>query len=229
MLVKSNLLALVGGGVNPRYAPNYLIIWNDTVKKVIKELRFSSYITAVKIKMKKIYVVLEQKLFVLDIDTFEKVATYDTFRNEKGIFSVSGCLDYDTFAFASVNSGEVELKSEKLSQSPTIKAHDTPIAAIALNIEGTLLATCSEKGTLVRIYNTETGKMEKEFRRGRDSAVINNLSFNTNSTLLAVSSNKGTVHIFAVGSEDEQQKQNKKSMLMHKKLRWYSADQVPDI
>ena len=53
MLYKSNVLALVGGGKNPKYSPNKLIIWDDYNTKVISELRFSSQIRNVKLKKQK--------------------------------------------------------------------------------------------------------------------------------------------------------------------------------
>ena len=58
-----------------------------------------------------------------------------------------------------------------------IEAHKSGIQALALNEEGTLLATCSTTGTMIRIYNVETGMKTHEFRRGIGPCVIYSLVF----------------------------------------------------
>jgi hypothetical protein len=53
MLNNTNIIILVGGGKNPKYAPNKLIIWDDDEKKVVRDIRFNSIIKSVKIKREK--------------------------------------------------------------------------------------------------------------------------------------------------------------------------------
>ena len=53
MLGQSNLLALVGGGSNPKYPPNKVIIWDDNEDKEISELAFHSEIKGIKLKIDK--------------------------------------------------------------------------------------------------------------------------------------------------------------------------------
>ncbi|KAI7979167.1 Autophagy-related protein 18a [Camellia lanceoleosa] len=74
-------------------------------------------------------------------------------------------------------------------------AHDSRIACFALTPDGHLLATCSTKGTLVRIFNTFDGSLLQE---GADRAEIYNLAFSSTAQWLAVSSDKGTVHVFGL-------------------------------
>ncbi len=45
-----------------------------------------------------------------------------------------------------------------------ISAHEGPLAALTFNSEGTLLATASEKGTVIRVFNVEEGTKHTEFR-----------------------------------------------------------------
>lgn len=92
----------------------------------------------------------------------------------------------------------------------TIKAHNTMIACMKLSQDGTILLTASEKGTLIRMFNTETGDMIREVRRGSDEAIITDLSIDAANKFICSASDKGTVHIFSV---DEQAVENKKSTL----------------
>jgi hypothetical protein len=48
----------------------------------------------------------------------------------------------------------------------SFKVHDTAIANMKLNQDGTLLATASQKGTLIRVFNTWTQEQVCELRRG---------------------------------------------------------------
>jgi WD40 repeat protein len=53
---------------------------------------------------------------------------------------------------------------------------------------------------LIRVFSIETGNLVIELRRGWDETVIHDLAFSQNQKFLAVSSAKGTVHIFVVPS-----------------------------
>jgi len=53
-----------------------------------------------------------------------------------------------------------------------IAAHTNAIAQLALNKDGSLLATTSAKGTLIRLFNPVTGDKLHELRRGSEEATI---------------------------------------------------------
>jgi autophagy-related protein 18 len=83
-----------------------------------------------------------------------------------------------------------------LSALNVIQAHKSPIAHLALNSTGTMLATASEKGTVVRVFSVPDAKQLWQFRRGSSSARIWSINFNLANTLLAVSSDSSTIHIY---------------------------------
>jgi autophagy-related protein 18 len=81
-----------------------------------------------------------------------------------------------------------------------IEAHRSPLSCLCLNNEGTLLATASETGTIIRVFSVPRGQKLYQFRRGTYPSRIYSMSFNLSSTLLCVSSTSDTVHIFRLGA-----------------------------
>lgn len=103
-------------------------------------------------------------------------------------------------------SGSIEYINPKNS---IIKAHQSNIRFMVLSQDGKFIATCSEKGTLIRIYNTNNKMLVKELRRGSDEAVINWICFNKDNTHLLCRSKKGTIHIFHTDYKEERKQNNK--------------------
>ncbi|KAI4185494.1 MAG: hypothetical protein L6R41_004111 [Letrouitia leprolyta] len=84
----------------------------------------------------------------------------------------------------------------KLEAINVAEAHRSPLSCITLNNTGTLLATASDKGTIIRVFAVPSAKKLYQFRRGSMPSRINSMAFNSTSTLLCVSSASDTVHIF---------------------------------
>lgn len=98
-------------------------------------------------------------------------------------------------------SGEVMIfDTVGLKAVNVVEAHRAPLSSIALNNDGTLLATASETGTIIRVFAVPRGTKLYQFRRGTYPSTIYSMSFNLSSTLLCVSSTSDTVHIFRLGA-----------------------------
>ena len=210
ILNKSNICVLVGGGKHPKYSPNKIIIWDDHLNKVITEIRFFSNILLAKIKKDRLIVVIEKRIYLFDItNNFENIDTIDTCDNSKGVLAYTPLGSSNIIAYPEKTIGLVRIKFYDRKYSQIIQAHESGIAFLTFNIEGTLLASSSDKGTLIRIFNSHNGEMLQEVRRGSDKASINHLYFNSSSTLISCTSDKSTIHIFSSIDALEKIRQNK--------------------
>ena len=77
-----------------------------------------------------------------------------------------------------------------------------------LNSDGDRLASCSWKGTIIRIFSLPKGQKLSTFKRGISSAFIFFLNFSSNSEKLISTSDTGMLHIFDIKEEMERQEQN---------------------
>ena len=124
----------------------------------------------------------------------------ETASNARGLCALSSAPEPAPAVLAcpGLHQGEVRVELLDARRSRFIVAHVDPLAALALTPSGGLLATASEKGTLVRVWNTADGSPLMELRRGTDRADIHSLAFSPAGDWLALSSDKGTIHVFAL-------------------------------
>mmetsp|Transcript_23786 Transcript_23786/g.57653 ORF Transcript_23786/g.57653 Transcript_23786/m.57653 type:complete len:374 (-) Transcript_23786:139-1260(-) len=196
MLFRCNILALVGGGAYPRFPPYKVMIWDDHQNRCIGELSFRSEVKAVKLRRDRVVVVLEHKIYVYNFADLKLVDHIETIKNPKGLCALCPYASNTVLVCPGLQKGHVRVELYDMKKTTIIPAHETSLACFALNHDGTLLATASEKGTLIRTYDTATGVGLQELRRGADRAEIYSICFDPTSEWLAVSSDHGTIHIF---------------------------------
>ena len=178
-------------------------------------------VVAVKMNRKRLAVLLEEVVFIYDISNMKLLHQQVTPLNPGGICALSPNSENNYLALPHYNkpgsgtassqaqshvpksitkeaiSGDVLIYDlNKMEEVTVIQAHQTQLSCIAISNEGTLMATSSEKGTVIRIFSIPDGKKLYQFRRGSIPARIYCMSFNATSTLLCVSSATETVHIF---------------------------------
>ncbi|KPV75093.1 uncharacterized protein RHOBADRAFT_53988 [Rhodotorula graminis WP1] len=214
MLFCTSLVALVGAGDRPASSTRRLQIVNTKRQSTICELTFPTTILAVKLNRRRLVVVLEERIYVYDISNMKLLHEIETSPNPQAICALSPSSENSYLAYpsplpspatpfsttppssssaASNSSGDVLLfDAVSLSVTNIIQAHKAPVAHVALNSAGTLLATASDKGTVIRVFSVPNGDSYP--------AKIYSIAFNAASTLLCVSSDTETVHIFKLVS-----------------------------
>jgi WD repeat-containing protein 45 len=197
MLYRCNILALVGGGETPRYPPNKVMIWDDRQNRCVGELLFKTNVVAVRLRRDRVICVLDSKVHVHRFKDLKLLSQYVTYPNPNGLIAQSATQESDVLAVPGPNIGTVRIELNSIGKNTMLKAHESELAAIALNFDGSVLATASDKGTIVRTWDTVSGVQLREFRRGADRAEIYSIAFNRPSTYVICSSDKGTVHVFA--------------------------------
>mmetsp|Transcript_1777 Transcript_1777/g.6351 ORF Transcript_1777/g.6351 Transcript_1777/m.6351 type:complete len:352 (+) Transcript_1777:200-1255(+) len=202
MLFRCNILALVGGGRNPRYPPNKVMIWDDYQNKCIAELEFRSDVKAVKLRRDRIVVVLFNRVYVYNFADLQLLHHFKTCENPKGLCALCPSVSNTVLVCPSTTVGHAHVELYDTKQEHDIDAHNGSLSQLTLSADGTLLATASDKGTLIRVFNTATKQKLYEFRRGADRADIYSISIHKEKTWLCVSSDKGTVHIYSLDSNN---------------------------
>ncbi|KAF9008264.1 WD40-repeat-containing domain protein [Cyathus striatus] len=190
-------------------------------QSVICELLFPSSILSVKLNRKTLVIVLETEIYIYDISNMRLMHVIEqTTPNPEAICALSPSADSSYLAYPSPvpshstispgsstptpapatptsQTGDVILFSTRsLSVSNVLQAHKSPISFLAINSTGTLLATSSDKGTVIRVWSVPGAEKLYQFRRGTRETRIYSMNFNTVGSLLAVSSAHDTVHVF---------------------------------
>ena len=214
MLYKSNILGLVGGGTYPKFSKNKLIIWDDMQCKEISELKFSSNVLNIKLKKDKIFSICENKIFIFNFQTYQNIDIIETKDNPKGLIAISYSPNVNILAYPILNNkesqkGKVKIKNyDDNGKEIEITAHENSISYLLINNEGTILATASERGTIIRTFRCIDGLVLQEFKRGNEKAEINYLCFDNLGIFLAATSDRGTIHIWSMKSSIKKIKEN---------------------
>jgi len=203
MLFRCNILALVGGGRNPRYPPNKVMVWDDHQNRCIGELSFRSEVKAVRMSRERVVVVLEYKVYVYNFADLNLLHTIETASNPRGLCSLCPDSRACVLACPGLQKGHVKVELFDITRTTIVPAHESSLGHLATNLDGTRLATASERGTLVRVWDTKSGQRLHELRRGAEPADIQCISFSHDLVWLLVSSDHGTVHLFRLGDEAE--------------------------
>ncbi len=97
---------------------------------------------------------LDLKIYVYNFQNLKLLDVFETRENQKGLCSISPSKDICVLACPDKNLGAIRVvHMDQDSKTQLINAHQTAISALALNQEGNLLATASDKVFLLKCFN----------------------------------------------------------------------------
>uniref|UniRef100_A0A183AI89 WD repeat domain phosphoinositide-interacting protein 3 n=1 Tax=Echinostoma caproni TaxID=27848 RepID=A0A183AI89_9TREM len=223
MLFRTNFLGILGGGHHSRLPSNVACLWDGIKRRFLLEITCASEVKAIRLRRDRIIVILSEAVKVYTFDPSPQLIYESvTCPNPLGLCHVCQAPDNPLIVFPGRRPGMLLLVhignpassiASRDNPSPCgapsltsadnlpprqIVAHENALAAIVLNNSGTLVATASQKGTLIRVFATKECELMYKFRRGINPATITSLAFNKSSDLLCVTSERGTAHIFCL-------------------------------
>lgn len=211
-LKKSNLCLVVSAGKMPFRATNTVVLWDCKIKEMITEITMKEEIKKVAITEKDIIIVLKKKIYVYS-HSAEMKYELDTFTNNNGVCTIIDKPEL-TIACLGKNKGDITIWKPYTKYQKTTRAHRGKVTVIALSIDGQMVASASENGTILNIYNTNNMELIHELRRGTSvtsPAQIYDIAFNQSLDKIVCCSSNGTVHIFELTKKKDNP--NTKSML----------------
>lgn len=158
-------------------------------------------------------VVLAEKSFIFNFVSLKLIEQVETFPNPLGLVALSAaekpaskiiCLPstekgqlkvlnygkYNLYWHTSVVDKSIDLN---------IMAHDnTEIGAMAVNNDGTLIASASIRGHIIKIFSTDGGDLVQELKRGNSKADISGIVFHPTQHLIACTSSNKSIHLFEI-------------------------------
>ncbi|KAM0722484.1 hypothetical protein Q7P37_001925 [Cladosporium fusiforme] len=210
--------AIVGGGKAPFASPNVLSFWDAGIGRQMNTINFHENVLDVKLASSHAAVILAERTLLYEYQDLnvqdptppsspsehveESGLTQRALNKVKNLYSTAvntfglGCLNDTLLVLPAPSLGQVQLIPLPSGSKRVFRAHASELRAIALSEDGSVVATASTKGTLVRAFDTATLNQIGEFRRGVDSAVTTGLAISPGNRWLACTSDKGTLHIF---------------------------------
>ena len=199
MLFQTNYLGLV-----LRSNPYKVLLWDESLSQPPHVLWSRFEVLNVALRRDILCVVSEYKIYVYEFGgQFQVLLHLATWSNPKGLCCLSVAHPKDwTLACPGSTKGSVRVQvGLNDSISNNIAAHSNPVANLALNQSGSIVASASDLGTVIKIFSSSDGQLLYELRRGISYTQISSLVFRPDSKFIVVGSANQTVHVFKLDDQ----------------------------
>lgn len=194
MLFRTNVFALVS-----RADPKKVKLWDDQKRHFIGEVRARQAVKNICLGREILAVVTEYSIYIYQSEQMRPFNIIHTGANPRGLCIIAAGREREQWIVGcpAVAAGAVRIQtSEGERKSHVFQAHQSALAALSFNDQGTWIATASETGTVIRVFSTLDGQILHELRRGTHSYAISCIALRADGLFLAVASSSPTVHIF---------------------------------
>eukprot|EP00403_Amphidinium_massartii_P016367 CAMPEP_0178417472 /NCGR_PEP_ID=MMETSP0689_2-20121128/24591_1 /TAXON_ID=160604 /ORGANISM="Amphidinium massartii, Strain CS-259" /LENGTH=322 /DNA_ID=CAMNT_0020038837 /DNA_START=207 /DNA_END=1175 /DNA_ORIENTATION=+ len=164
-----------------------------------KELRSKEAVKSVILSLSTLAVVCETHIKLYAGEDLRPLRHLDTAPNPKGLCTLASSSKTNwMLCCPGAETGNVGVLCCDETASHTFKAHQKEVAALVLSMGGRLLATASDFGTVVKVFDPSNGRLLYRLRRSSPGIrkEIVRLTFSADERFLAVSSTSPKVHLF---------------------------------
>lgn len=217
----SNIFALVGGGRFPFESRTKVVIWDEKLGKRITTISYHSDMLINNLAFSRDYLVValgpnpgsmeKENLNYIMVyaisgkeSNFKHVEQLQTTRNPRGVFSLceknlENYIVYPYLKNKEFHTGNLEIRNiDKPGQRINLKAHTNIIWQVSFSRSGNYVATCSRKGTMIRIWDTLSGSMACEIRRGFQKENLHDISFDDDDFWLICCNDGRAINIYDI-------------------------------
>merc|ERR1719262_1666622 len=145
---------------------NKVQIWDDQKGKFVGELRSRNEVKGVCLRRDIIVMVCEYAIYVYTCDKLRVILHLTTNANTQGLCVLASASEPWILCCPGQSTGAVRVQhGQDTNATHVFTAHQTALACLALNASGTLVATASETGTVVKVFQSSNGQELYRLRR----------------------------------------------------------------
>lgn len=175
-------------------------------KQVVAEIWMEEKILNLRANAQILAVILSKATHFFHIETMQPLPELRTQWpnfNHNGLGALSCMLGMSCFFAVSQSLSDKKLRGDVFLYNPlsastltVVDAHDEPVRCLEFCGNGTRFATVSNNGKKIRIWSCPDCTPIYELQRGSSEAVIYSIAMNYDATILGLTSNSGTLHLF---------------------------------
>lgn len=195
-------VAVVGGGRHPNSPLSRYEFWDMVRDKCLFHMDIIDPILGIRVNFDYVAVIYIDSVIIFkwsksneDNVTAIPAKPHNIYKTASNPHALC-CISDHIMVLPGLTPGQVQVLGLVDNSKRIIPAHQTALRAISLSKDGDLLATTSQQGTLIRVFSTRANTQTHEFRRGLDHALIYGLAISPTKQFIALTSDKGTLHIF---------------------------------
>ena len=202
----SNIIFIVGDG-KPL---NEINIWDDKLEKYIGYIKNKNIITGVKINKNYVLIYDDYQLNIYNFNKLELIKTL----NYKNYKCSDLSINMNNYLITTNSIGYINLYNIDNNKAIYFKAHDSPIQYLKISRLSKYIASVSEQGRKIKIFDLETTQLIKTLYRGIISSLIISIEFDNTDKYILVYSDTGTIHIYNILGENTKSLLNNMSNYM---------------